>query len=270
MNMSRLESTTFPSKTQKAPGGMLHFWRSGGTNLGYLLQIEGSNRVLGVDVPNGEELLGYMDREGFTLSALLLTHTHHDHVNGLEEVVRQTGCRLHAAEPVSSLPRVHVTDRMEWQLEGLTVLALDTSGHSPLDVSYVFPELNLCFCGDTLFEWGCGRMFAGPAETLWASLDRLRSLPDETRFCPGHDFREDNEAFLRGECSRWSACDPILNLILESRENHPLPPPFELREQKATNPFLRADDPEIARLMGRAGSSPAEVFAELRSRRNAY
>ena len=113
-------------------------------------------------------------------------------------------------------------------------------------------------------------MFAGPAERLWTSLLRLRSLPDQTLMCCGHDFREDNLAFIQNELTGWSKADAIIQKIQESLKSDPLHQPFTIGEQKKTNPFLMADDPGLARVIGRAGREPAEVFGELRKRRNAY
>jgi hydroxyacylglutathione hydrolase len=226
--------------------------------------------VITVDVPNGTELTNFLQRKDLELAGVLLTHTHHDHVNGLVDVVEQTGCVFFSAEPFGNLPRHHVTDGMSWDIEGLQITAWETSGHSDSDFSFLFPDLDLCFCGDTLFAWGCGRMFAGPPERLWNSLLRLRSLPDQTLICCGHDFRADNLRFLEQELAGVPSADQAIHDLREQLAANTFPGPCCIGDQKTTNPFLRADDPELARAVGRAGAPPHEVFAELRARRNRY
>lgn len=207
---------------------------------------------------------------GKPLGAVLLTHFHHDHVNGLKEVMDTSGCTLFAPAPFEGLPRLHVSDGMNWEVEGLNVVAFETSGHSPLDMCYHLPELHLCFCGDTLFGWGCGRMFAGPADIFWPSLDRLRALPPETRICCGHDFRKENAQFMREQLPQLPWVEEGIQRIQTELLEEAFPEPLILSDQIATNPFLRADDPALAKGIGRAGASPVEVFAELRKRRNDY
>lgn len=270
MNSPQLHAFPLPAKTGNSVPATLYFWRSGESNLGYFLRPGKGRGVVGIDVPNGREMTKILQGEGWTLSTLLLTHTHHDHVNGLRDLVKQTGCEFVSPEPFDSLPRRHVDDGMSWEVEGFTVVAWNSSGHSPCDISYLFPELDLCFCGDTLFAWGCGRMFAGPPERLWASLLRLRSLPDATRMCCGHDYREDNARFIEGELKAWGGADEAVRRIRAELNSAPDPAPFPIGDQKRSNPFLRADDPEIARCVGRAGAGPVEVFAELRARRNRF
>lgn len=270
MKIPQLFSKMISSKGSSNCSARVHFWRSGETNLGYFLQSKDSDQVICVDVPDGDQVLTLLKAKGWKLSALLLTHDHHDHVNGLEQVVKKTGCAFYASKPFSDLSRLHVSDHLEWEIEGFKVVALDTSGHIDSHFSYLFPELSLCFCADCLFQWGCGRMFTGPKELFWTSILRLRSLPDETLMCCGHDFRKDNLAFIQNELSGWSEAQAIASQIQQSMQSDSVHEPFLIGEQKRTNPFLRADDPDLAQVVGRAGKKPEEVFAELRKRRNAY
>ena len=257
-------------KGKSGPDAVLTVWRTGATNLGYLLQAECSKKAVAIDVTDGEQLLEQLWKRGVSLGTILQTHFHHDHVRGLEDVIGQTGCTYVAPAPFEDLPRLHVSEGMTWSVEGLEVLAFETSGHSPLDFSYRFSDLELCFCGDTLFGWGCGRVFAGPPETFWASLERLRALPPETRLCTGHDFREDNLLFMKEQLPNLPWVEEGIQQMEKELEAGTFPEPLLLSDQLRTNAFLRADDPDLAKGIGRAGASPAEVFAELRTRRNQY
>lgn len=241
----------------------LHFGYFSGDNFGYFVEVR-EGVAVAVDVPHGARMLSCLEQRGWSLSAILLTHTHHDHVSGLEEVLERTGCELIApagADTVSAHRRVKDGER--FQVESLTVEALNTSGHSELDFSYWLPDQNICFCGDTLFAWGCGRMFAGPPERLWASIQRLRALPVDPWLACGHDYAEDNLLFMRQHL-----CGIPRFADFMERAGDYAAMPVRLSEQIEHNPFLRADDPEIAEALDMKDADPVEVFACLRERRN--
>jgi hydroxyacylglutathione hydrolase len=235
----------------------LHLGLLKGDNYGYFLQTDPQS-VLAVDVPEGHRMLEILAERGWRLEALLLTHTHHDHVVYLQDLLDATGCAFFYPQAAGGLPTgTALSDGSAFELGGLRVEVLDTSGHSDLDFSYWFPDLNLCFCGDSLFAWGCGRMFAGPPERFWHSLCRLRDLPPETRLCCGHDYAVDNRLFLQKTF-------PGRPLPAESDGEMPL----LLKTQQAENPFLRADDPAIAAALDLKDADPVLVFKSLRELRN--
>jgi hydroxyacylglutathione hydrolase len=230
-----------------------------GDNYGYFLQVDDQS-VLAIDVPNGKKMLATLKAKGWKLEALLLTHSHHDHIVDLPELLEQTGCSFYYPEGSDGLPKgIGVVDGQELLLFGHRLKVIETSGHSPLDLSFWFMDLNLCFCGDTLFAWGCGRMFSGPAALFWESLKRLRSLPDDTLLCCGHEYAGDNRRF-------YEKTFPDLEPLSSQSEEGLMP--LDLKTQKVENPFLRADDPEIAKALGLEGKEPAVVFKKLRELRN--
>ncbi|WFB37643.1 MBL fold metallo-hydrolase [Kiritimatiellota bacterium B12222] len=245
-----------PSQGQAFP--LLHYGLFRGDNFGYFVQTSASE-VIAVDSPDGKFMLTVLRERGWQLKALLLTHAHHDHVVDLGEVLTETGCAFYKPAGLSGLPMGRaVQDGEVVEVEGLRVEVLETSGHSPMDLSYVFPELKLCFCGDSVFHNGCGRMFAGPASRFWHSLERLRALPDDFFLCCGHDYAADNALFRRQLFPDLPQSD------LPSRPHGPL----SLADQRQSNPFLNADDPVLAAALGLSAAQPAEVFKKLRELRN--
>jgi len=145
---------------------------------------------------------------------------------------------------------------------------IETPGHTAGHVAYWFEEQDLLFAGDTLFAMGCGRVFETPMSVMWNSLMKLAQLPGETQLYCGHEYTLANGTFA-------VTVDPDNDLLrsrlaeveaLRARGQATLPSTITL--ELATNPFLRAEEPNVQRAVGMAGADPAAVFAELRARKN--
>ncbi len=207
---------------------------------------------LGV-VIDPSEAAPVLDRlAGAPLRAVWCTHHHHDHVGGVPELHRHfPGLRVYGSgiRPIEGL-----TDKVGDgdTLEGVQVLAVP--GHTLDALTFYLPDDGgHAFTGDTLFAMGCGRLFEGTAELMWRSLQHLRALPGSTSLWFGHDYASRNMAFSE--------------TILPT-QRAPLPPPIALSEERATNLFLRADDPAVADALGCAPG--LDTFRALRSRRDRF
>jgi hydroxyacylglutathione hydrolase len=145
---------------------------------------------------------------------------------------------------------------------------LETPGHTSGHISYFFANDQLAFVGDTLFSIGCGRVIEGTPEMMWQSLLKLRALPDETRIYCGHEYTQANIRFAKTvEPSNAALLARAKEVETLRAANNPTIP-SQLGEEKAANPFLRADVPEVARAVGLAGKPAWQVFAEIRERKN--
>jgi hydroxyacylglutathione hydrolase len=147
---------------------------------------------------------------------------------------------------------------------------LETPGHTAGHISYFFAADKLAFVGDTLFSIGCGRVIEGTPEMMWRSLLKLRGLPDDTRIYCGHEYTKANIRFAK-------TIEPT-NAVLTAREKevekvlaaHQPTIPSTIGSEKAANPFLRADVPEVAKTVGLAGGPAWKVFAEIRARKDTF
>jgi hydroxyacylglutathione hydrolase len=150
------------------------------------------------------------------------------------------------------------------------VRVIHTPGHTLGHVCYWLPQAEVAFVGDTMFSLGCGRLFEGTAETMWASLNKLRALPAGTEVFCGHEYTATNARFA----ATIEPNNP--NLVARAEEVRRLTEsgeptlPTTIGQEAATNPFLRADLPTIAAGLGMAGASPEAVFAEIRKRRDVF
>ena len=152
----------------------------------------------------------------------------------------------------------------------LTAHVLETPGHTLGHIAYWFHADKLAFVGDTLFSIGCGRVIEGNPEMMWRSLAKLRDLPSDTRIFCGHEYTQANIRFAltiepdnKALRARAEAVDKLV-----AAKKPTLPSTIE--EERQANPFLRADVPEVAAAVGMSGKPPAEVFAEVRARKNKF
>ncbi|MFY9290687.1 MAG: hydroxyacylglutathione hydrolase C-terminal domain-containing protein, partial [Methylorubrum rhodinum] len=154
---------------------------------------------------------------------------------------------------------------------GLEAEVWETPGHCADHVTYHFADARVVFAGDTLFTLGCGRVMEADPVTLWRSVERFLPLPDDTAVYSGHDYVLSNARFAL-------AADPD-NAALKARaaeaerlagESRFLIP-STIGDEKATNPFLRAAEPALARSVDLPeGTDPAAVFTALRAWKNRF
>jgi hydroxyacylglutathione hydrolase len=242
-------------------------------NYGVLLHDPASGATAAIDAPEAPAVETALKATGWKLTDILVTHHHADHTDGIPALKQRHRCRVVA--PQAEAQRIPMVDETVRENDTVRVGALEarvieTPGHTLGQINYFFPADKLLFAGDTLFSIGCGRVIEGNAEAMWQSLLKLRALPDDTRVYCGHEYTKANVRFAR-------TVEPA-NAALAAREkevdalvaaNKPTIP-SSLGEEKAANPFLRADVPEVAKAVGLAGSPAWKVFAEIRERKNRF
>lgn len=234
----------------------------------WLLTQEGSEQAAIVDPGDADPVLAVVDERGLTLSAILCTHHHGDHVGGVARLLeRFPGIPVYG--PVSE--RIPGCTHPLKEGDTLTVLdqtfrVLDVPGHTAGHIAYVGD--GLLFCGDTLFAVGCGRLFEGTPTQMLQSLEKLAALPGDTRVYCGHEYTANNIRFARQVEPDNAALAAREKAVAERRgaDLPTLPSTIELERQ--TNPFLRSDQPAVAAAAsaqsGRTLNATVAVFAEIR------
>ena len=240
-------------------------------NFGALIHDPASGATAAIDAPEAGPIIAALEREGWTLTDILVTHHHADHVGGIAELKAKTNCRVvapHDAKAKIEQVDVRVREGDTVKVGGLVARVLETPGHTLDHISYVFDEAEVVFAADTLFSIGCGRVFEGTYPMMWESLLKLRALPDSYRLYCGHEYTASNVKFALGIEPHNAALQARAEQVKRQREANQPTVPTMLGDEKRANVFLRADDEAVAAAVGLSGKSAAEVFGELRERKN--
>ncbi|HXP95764.1 MAG TPA: hydroxyacylglutathione hydrolase [Telmatospirillum sp.] len=242
-------------------------------NYVYLLHDSTSGATAVVDPAVAEAVEERLALKGWTLTHILNTHHHDDHTGGNLALKQRHHAQVVGARNDSQrIPGIdiQVTDGDSFLLGTCAAMVMAVPGHTRGHIAYWFPESQALFCGDTLFAMGCGRLFEGTAEQMWASLQTLRGLPDDTMVYCAHEYTLSNAHFAR--MVERDNKDLLTRIDdIEKRRNRNMPTvPSPLSLERATNPFLRADIESVKKGVGLPGADPARVFAEIRRRKDAF
>lgn len=243
-------------------------------NLIWLLVCNETGDTAVIDGPEAGPVLEYCQAHGLRLTSVFNTHTHGDHVGinrdlerrGMLSALRVVGSALRQRDVPGLTVAVDEGDVV--RLGACEGRVMRTEGHIDGHVSYVFDDL--LFCGDTLFVGGCGRLFDGPPEKMFDSLTRLAALPDHTRVCCAHEYTQDNLRFAWSIEPGNAALAERIREVWALRAEGRCSVPSTLAQERATNPFLRGDSPEIRASVQSARpdaslDDPAQVFAAARA-----
>ena len=242
-------------------------------NYGVLIHDTATGATAAIDAPEAAPVEAALKATGWKLTDILVTHHHHDHTGGIAALKERYHCRVVA--PRQEAAKVPGVDLQVGEGDTVTVgklaaLVIETPGHTAGHISYWFEPERLAFVGDTLFSIGCGRVIEGNAEMMWRSLLKLRALPDDTAIYCGHEYTEANVRFARTIEPDNAALKARAQEVAQLRAQGKPTVPSMLGAEKAANPFLRADIASVAAAIGMAGKPAAEVFGEIRGRKDKF
>jgi len=230
-----------------------------------------------VDPAIAEPVLQLLQELKLELVAIFNTHHHGDHVGGNTQLLRHfpQAVVYGGAEDRGRIPGQQVFlqegDRVSFANREAQVLFVP--GHTKAHIAYYFPpsephEFGELFCGDTLFAGGCGRLFEGTPAQMVDSLSKIRALPDSTRVWCAHEYTLGNLRFAVTVEGQNQVLQARLERVKAMRQRLEATIPSVLGEEKATNPFLRWDQPGLqARVKSQ---NPIQTFGRLRGMKDVF
>ncbi len=242
-------------------------------NYAWILREPRSGEVAVVDPPEAAPVLRFLEKKGWSLGSILLTHHHADHIGGVAELVAACSCEV--VGPAKERGRIPLID--EYFADGDRMVFGETQttcwevpGHTRGHIAWVF-EHGPVFVGDTVFVGGCGRLFEGNAAQMWANFQRLRELPPETALYCAHEYTLDNMRFALSILPADQAIQSASVRFQHLRDKGEPTVPTTIGAELAHNLFFRCNEAEVARALDMPeGSSPPAVFAELRRRKDVF
>jgi hydroxyacylglutathione hydrolase len=246
----------------------------------YLWIIHDGVHAAVVDPGDGQPILDALRAHGLSLTAILLTHHHADHIGGVPQLLAEYSVPIYGPRNDNIAAVTHPLgegDRVQVPGLALELSVLDVPGHTLGHISYVreTPGAHWLFCGDTLFGAGCGRLFEGTPEQMAASLAKLAALPGDTLVYCAHEYTLSNLRFAEAVEPGNRALQMRLEADSKARGTNLPTIPSNIAIELATNPFLRTTEQGVIESLISAGrlqpgATPVAAFAALREWKNVF
>ena len=216
-------------------------------NYSYLLINEKNKNACVVDPSEAKTIIDFVEKKNINLKFILNTHHHYDHIGGNNELKKKYEAKIIGFKnDKNRIPEIDifVENNQIWMHEDFQAKIMHIPGHTSGHICFYFFKEKIAFTGDTLFSLGCGRIFEGTYEQMFASLDKLKKLPIDTKVYCGHEYTLKNSIFcLLHEKNNKNLEKKVLEIEDKLKNNLPTIP-STIGEELACNIFLRAKNLE--------------------------
>ena len=214
-------------------------------NYSYLIIDESNNSACVIDPSEAQPIISFVVNNNISLKYILNTHHHFDHIGGNKELKNKFGSTILGFKNDSHrIPEIDILleDNQIWRAENFVAQIIHIPGHTSGHICFHFFNEKLAFTGDTLFSLGCGRIFEGTYEEMFKSLNKIKSLPMETKIYCGHQYTLNNSKFCIKHDPKNEFLKKKINVI-EKKILKGLPTiPSTIKEELECNIFLRTEN----------------------------
>ena len=236
-------------------------------NYSYLIKDDQTNTVAIIDPSEFGSCDKKINKKYKKLDFILNTHHHFDHIGGNTKLKTKYGSKILGFEKDKKrIPEIDILlkDGQELKIGNLDFRIIFIPGHTLGHIAFYFEKEKVIFTGDTLFSLGCGRVFEGTYEQMFGSLNKIKSLPGDTKIYCGHEYTKSNLGF----CLKFNPNNNYLKdkkKVIEEKIREKKPTiPSTVADEIKTNIFLRYDDLDVKNVLNLKNASDLEIFTKLR------
>ena len=214
-------------------------------NYAYIIYDNSSKKVGVIDPSNFDEVNDVLKKKYNKLDYIMNTHHHMDHTGGNKELKKKYNAKIVAFSGDSNRIEeidIKVNDNDNFNFGNIEFKIIKVPGHTSGHISFYSKNEKTIFTGDTLFSYGCGRVFEGTYLDMFNSLKKIKSLPQDTRIYFGHEYTKRNIEFcLSIEPNNVFLKDQLIQLKKKLKNNY-FSSPTTLQEEIKGNVFLKANN----------------------------
>ena len=215
-------------------------------NYSYLI-IDENNNACVIDPSEAKPVIDLVKRKKINLKYILNTHHHYDHIGGNEELKKKyNSIVVGYKDDAERIPGINVLveNNQVWKNDNFEAKIIHIPGHTTGHISFHFFNEKLIFTGDTLFSLGCGKIFEGTYQEMFESLNKIKSLPADTKIYCGHEYTLQNSKFcIKHDPENTNLQNKILEIAKKHEKAQPTIP-STLKDEIECNIFLRAKNVE--------------------------
>ncbi|MDD0823718.1 hydroxyacylglutathione hydrolase [Mannheimia sp. AT1] len=208
----------------------------------YIWAIVKDKDLIIVDPSESQPVLDFIAKNSLNLTACLLTHNHHDHTDGLPDILKAyPNLTVYGPEEVAQFATKIVKPEQHFELFGYDVRVIESAGHTEQHISYLF-GFDYLFCGDSLFSAGCGRTFTGNYQAQFDALQRFKALPNSVKVYAAHEYTQSNLKFAQAVLPESCALSEYQEYVDILRSQNKPTLPSTIGQEMQINPFMQAVD----------------------------
>ena len=216
-------------------------------NYSYLIIDESNKTACVVDPSEAEPIINFIEKKNINLKYILNTHHHFDHIGGNKDLKKKYNSTVVGyKDDANRIPEIDilVEDNQIWKADNFEAKIIHIPGHTTGHISFYFFKEKLIFTGDTLFSLGCGKIFEGTYEEMFTSLNKIKSLHEDTKIYCGHEYTLQNSKFCITHDPNNLKLQNKISKIKKNLKNNLPTIPSTLKDEIECNIFLRAKDVE--------------------------